>query len=302
MSLLSSPIGCVPIVWNNADQLDLAPETPAETVLDEIARLGFAGTQHGRGLPEGDVLREALARRGLRFAELYSALDATEGGLTPGAADIARRDLGRLIAGGGEVLVVAVATGGQRDRWAGRVADGAPRWPDAAFDALADLLRELAAAAPEGARVAFHPHAGTWVEDPEDVAALADRLPGTGAGLCVDVGHYLVGGGDPVDAIARYGALVTHLHAKDVDPAVLARLRAGEVDGLGDAVRERMFTELGNGALDLDGVLRALDRIGYAGWLMVEQDSSWLRPSEAAAIGRRVLEYARRAAVLERVA
>jgi inosose dehydratase len=302
MSLLSSPIGCVPIVWNNADQLDLAPETPAETVLDEIARLGFAGTQHGRGLPEGDVLREALARRGLRFAELYSALDATEGGLTPGAADIARRDLGRLIAGGGEVLVVAVATGGQRDRWAGRVADGAPRWPDAAFDALADLLRDLAAAAPEGARVAFHPHAGTWVEDPEDVAALADRLPGTGAGLCVDVGHYLVGGGDPVDAIARYGALVTHLHAKDVDPAVLARLRAGEVDGLGDAVRERMFTELGNGALDLDGVLRALDRIGYAGWLMVEQDSSWLRPSEAAAIGRRVLEYARRAAVLERVA
>jgi inosose dehydratase len=302
MSLLSSPIGCVPIVWNNADQVDLAPETPAETVLDEIARLGFAGTQHGRGLPEGDVLREALARRGLRFAELYSALDATEGGLTPGAADIARRDLGRLIAGGGEVLVVAVATGGQRDRWAGRVADGAPRWPDAAFDALADLLRELAAAAPEGARVAFHPHAGTWVEDPGDVAALADRLPGTGAGLCVDVGHYLVGGGDPVDAIARYGALVTHLHAKDVDPAVLARLRAGEVDGLGDAVRERMFTELGDGGLDLGGVLRALDRTGYAGWLMVEQDSSWLRPSEAAAIGQRVLEYARRAAVLERVA
>jgi inosose dehydratase len=302
MSLLSSPIGCVPIVWNNADLLDLAPQTPAETVLDEIARLGFAGTQHGRGLPEGDVLRGALARRGLRFAELYSALDATEDGLAPGSADIARRDLGRLIAGGGDVLVLALAAGGQRDRWAGRVADGAPRWPEAAFDALVELLRELAGAAPEGIRVAFHPHAGTWVEDPDEVAALADRLPGTGAGLCLDVGHYLVGGGDPVDAIGRYGSLVTHVHVKDVDPTVLARLRAGDIESLSGAVRERIFTELGNGALVLDGVLRGLDRIGYDGWLMVEQDSSSLRPSEAAAIGRRVLEYARRVAVREKVA
>ena len=302
MSLLTAPIGCVPIVWNNADQLNLAPETPAETVLDEIARLGFAGTQHGRGYPEGDVLREALARRGLRFAELYSALEASEDGLAPRAADIARRDLGRLVAGGGEVLVVAIDAGGQRDRWAGRVADGAPRWPEAAFDALAELLRELAAAAPDGVRVAFHPHSGTWVEDPDEVAALAERLPGTGAGLCLDVGHCLVGGGDPVDAIGRYGSLIAHVHAKDVDPAVLARLRAGELEGLGDAVRERLFTELGNGALDLEGVLRGLDRIGYDGWLMVEQDSSRLRPSEAAAIGRRVLEYARHVAVREAVA
>ena len=277
MSLLNAPVGCVPIVWNNADLLDLAPETPAETVLDEIARLGFAGTQHGRGLPEGEVLRAALAERELRFAELYSSLPATQDGLTDRAADIARRDLGRLTVGGGEVLVVALDAGADRERWAGRVADGAPRWPAAAYDGLAGLLAELAAAAPQGARVAFHPHTATWIEAPDEVAALADRLPGTGAGLCLDVGHYLVGGGDPVDAIVRYRELVTHVHLKDVDPAVLARLRAGEIDGLGGAVRERLFTELGNGALDLAGVLDALDRIGYAGWLMVEQDSSWLR-------------------------
>jgi inosose dehydratase len=302
MSLLDAPVGCVPIVWNNADVLDLAPETPAQTVLDEIARLGFAGTQHGRGLPEGNVLRRALAERGLRFAELYSALEATENGLAPGAADIARRALGRLIAGGGEVLVLAVAVGGPRDRWAGHVAEGTPRWSDAAFDELARLMGELAAAAPAGARVAFHPHAGTWVEDPDEVAVLAERLPGSGAGLCLDVGHYLVGGGDPVEAIGRHGSLVTHVHAKDVDPTVLGRLRDGEVGSMTAAIRERIFTELGNGAVDVDGILRALDRIGYSGWLMVEQDSTWLPPSEAAAIGRRVLEYARHVAVREAVA
>jgi inosose dehydratase len=140
--------------------------------------------------------------------------------------------------------------------------------------------------------VAFHPHTATWIEAPDEVDRLVERLPATGAGLCLDVGHYLVGGGDPVAAIERFGSLVRHVHVKDVDPSVLRRLRAGEIDGFGGAVRERIFTEAGNGELDLVGVVRALDGIGYGGWLMVEQDSSWLRPAEAAAIGIRVLRHA----------
>ena len=294
MSLRDAPIGCVPIVWNNADDRSIAPVVPATTVLDEIARLGFAGTQHGIGLPEGDELRRDLAERDLRFAELYSALPAGPDGLAEGAGDIACRDLARLAAAGGDVLVVAIDGGGERDAWSGRVANGAPRWPGEAFDALAALLADLVRSAPEGVRVAFHPHTATWIEAPDEVEALARRLPDTGAGICLDIGHYLVGGGDPARAIRELAALVTHVHLKDVDPSVLDRLRAGEMDRFGTAVRERIFTELGNGALDLGGVLRELEAIGYSGWLMVEQDSSWLAPSEAAAVGKRVLEYALR--------
>ncbi|MGH2446442.1 MAG: sugar phosphate isomerase/epimerase family protein [Candidatus Limnocylindria bacterium] len=294
MSLRDAPIGYVPIVWNNVDLRDLAPETDADRVLDEIARIGYAGTQLGRGFPTGDELRDALARRELRYAELYSALAAGPDGLAADAANTAHRDLARMVAAGGEVLVVAIDGGGERDEWSGRVAEGAPRWPDAAFDGLASLLGKLATAAPDGVKVAFHPHTATWVEAPDEVDALADRLAGTGAGLCLDVGHYLVGGGDPVEAIGRHGELISHVHLKDVDPEVLASLRDGELDGFEAAVRERIFTELGNGALDLAGVLAALDRIGFGGWLMVEQDSSWLPPSEAAAIGNRVLRYALR--------
>ena len=300
--IADSPLGCVPILWNNVDLVDLAPEVAGTTVMDEIARLGFAGTQHGRGFPEGEPLHHALAQRGLRFAELYSALESTPEGISARAADIARRDLGRLTAAGGEVLVVAVHGSPERDQFAGRVPDGAPAWPDSAFDVLAQLLGELADAASGGVRVAFHPHAGTWVESPDEVDALAQRLGGTGAGLCLDVGHYLVGGGDPVGAIERYGDLVTHVHLKDVDPGVLGRLRNGELDTLTAGIRERIFTEAGNGILDLEGVLRSLDRIGYDGWLMVEQDTSWLPASEAAAIGKRVVEYARRAVTRAAVA
>ena len=296
MSLAANPIGCVPIVWNNADQPELAPKAPVEEILDAFVRLGYDGTQHGRGFAEGRVLADQLAQQGLRFAELYSALPAGPDGLATAAEDLARRDLARLVAADGEVLVVACHGSPERDAISGRVAsmDGAPRWPDEAFDRLAALLAELAGAAPATVRVAFHPHTATWIEAPDEVEALAARLPGTGAGLCLDVGHYLVGGGDPVEAIERYGSLVTHIHAKDVDPDVLGRLRSGELDGFGGGVRERIFTELGNGALDLAGVVGALDRVGYAGWLMVEQDSSWLPAAEAAAVGKRVLDYALR--------
>jgi len=292
MSLRDAPVGCVPIVWNNADDPGIAPETAAGTVLDEITRLGYAGIQFGRGFPEGPELVSALASRTLRYAELYSALPAGPDGLTAEAAEIARRDLDRLVAAGGEVLVVALDGGGERDAWSGRVAAGAPQWQAAAYAQLAALLGELASAAPDGTQVAFHPHTATWIEAPNEVEALAARLPRTGAGLCLDVGHYLVGGGEPARAIRAFGQLITHVHLKDVDASVLGRLRGGEMDGFGAAVRERIFTELGNGALDLDGVLATLDAIGYGGWLMVEQDSSWLAPSEAAAVGRRVLDYA----------
>ncbi|MCA1588182.1 MAG: sugar phosphate isomerase/epimerase [Chloroflexi bacterium] len=292
--LAASPIGCMPIVWNNADLTDLAPTVPYDVILDDLARLGFAGCQFGRGFPEGEALRRELASRNLRLAERYWTLAADENGLIGDPDEHLRHGLAHLQSIGGEVLVVALDGGGVRDDWAGRMLTGGPRWPAAAFDRLAELLGAVADEASKGVRVAFHPHAATWIEAPDEVDALTSRLEGSRARLCLDVGHYTVGGGDPVEAIGRHGALIAHIHLKDVDGEVLRRLRAREVAGFSAAIRERIFTELGNGVLDLAGLLRALDGIGYSGWLMVEQDSTWLQPSEAAAIGSRVLRYALR--------
>lgn len=56
-ALRTSPIGTVPILWNNADLPALAPRIDADVVLDEISRLGFIGTQTGLGFPEGAMWR-----------------------------------------------------------------------------------------------------------------------------------------------------------------------------------------------------------------------------------------------------
>jgi Sugar phosphate isomerases/epimerases len=293
-ALQGASIGTVPILWNNVDVEELRLGTDAATILDEIARLGFEGTQLGLGFPEGAELRVALAARGIRLAEVYAALPATTAGLAADALAIGRERLRLLHEGSGDVLCVALDGSSDRDQRAGRAADdGTPRLTDEAWRGLAGVLHTLAnETIAQGHRLAFHPHAGTFVETPAEVDRLVATTDPTKVGICLDVGHYLVGGGDPVEALRRLGERVTHVHLKDVDPLVLERLSSGALGGFGSAIRARLFTELGAGALDLLGCLRVLAGRGYTGWLMVEQDSSWSPPSEAAAIGRRVLAQA----------
>ncbi len=293
-ALPNARIGTVPILWHHVLAGAPAARIDPVTILDEIARLGYEGTQLDAGLPEGAELRAMLAVRGLRLAEVYAALPASAAGLGPDALATGRERLRLLAEASGDVLCVALDGSPDRDARAGRAdAAGTPRLTDAAWAGLVEALHVLTdEAIAAGRQLAFHPHAGTYVETRTEVERLVAATDPARVGICLDVGHYLVGGGDPVAALEWLGERVTHVHLKDVDPDVHARLAAGAVSGLAEAVEQRIFTELGAGSLDLLGVLRVLARRGYAGWLMVEQDSSWSPPSEAAAIGRRVLAHA----------
>ena len=288
------PVGVVPIVWNNADLTDLGPFVPVPTVLDEIARLGYAGCQTGVGFPAGDELRSELGRRGLRLAEVYATIPTRADGPLPGALETGRERLALLHEAGGDVLVAAADLAPERESRAGRASDPAtPRLSGDGLARLATILETLAGEATAGGhRLAFHPHAGTFVETADEVAALAAASDPGLVGICLDVGHCTVGGGDPVAAIRGLGSRVCHVHLKDVAPEPLERLRAGQTPGFLAALRDRLFTELGAGVLDLDGVLGALAETAYDGWLMVEQDTTWRPPSESAAIGRAVLAHA----------
>ncbi len=294
--LRDAPIGTVPILWNIVDGAETRTEPTPETILDDVARTGYDGCQLGSGFPEGRALRDALASRDLRLAEVYAWMPATVDGPTTEAIDMVRERLRLLVAGGGEVLCVAFDGSPDRNAVAGRADEpGAPRLAAGGWAATIGLLETIAAETrAAGARIAFHPHAGTYIETPAEVARLAAAIDAAVLPLCLDVGHWLVGGGDPVDALRTYGERVSHVHLKDVDANVLGGLRDGSIDGLDEAVQQRVFTELGSGLLDLDGVLEVLAARNYRGWLMVEQDSGWPPPAESAAIGRRVLAAALR--------
>jgi inosose dehydratase len=178
--------------------------------------------------------------------------------------------------------------------WSGRAEDpGAPTLTTEGRAKALALLHEVASAARDVTMpLTYHPHTGTFVETPAEVEWLMSSTDPELVGLCLDVGHYIVGGGDPVDAVRRYGRRIRHVHMKDVDAGVLERLRGGEIGGFLAALRTRIFTELGNGVLDVAGVVRELARLDYEGWLMCEQDTTWRPPAESAAISRAVLGYA----------
>jgi len=294
-----APIGTVPILWNNVDVADLRLGADAGTVLDDIARTGYDGCQLGLGFPDGDDLRASLRTRGLRLAEVYASIPASVDGPTSDALGDVRERVRLLRGGGGDVLCIAFDGSPDRDAFAGRASNPeTPRLTDDGWARTIELLETIAAETRAGgARIAFHPHAGTYIETPDEIERMAGSIDAAALPFCLDVGHHIVGGGDPVAALRQYGERVSHVHLKDVDPEVLAGLRDGTVGTFGTAIRQRLFTELGAGVLDLDAILAVLAERRYAGWLMVEQDSGWPPPAESAAIGRRVL-----AAALRRVA
>jgi inosose dehydratase len=146
----------------------------------------------------------------------------------------------------------------------------------------AEIVRE------HGLQATFHAHVGTWVETGADLEALLARAPAPLVKLCLDVGHALYGGLDPLEVVRGHPERIAYVHLKDVDGEVLDGLRRDAAD-FETGIRRRVFTELGRGRLDVPGLLRALSEIGYAGWLMVEQDSTWLPPVESARASRAYL-------------
>jgi inosose dehydratase len=167
-----------------------------------------------------------------------------------------------LSAGGAEVLVLAPAV-------AQTGYSGGAELSDAAWNVLfegIDRVAEIADA--RGLAVAVHPHWGTAIERSRHIERF---LQGSAHALCLDTGHIALGGADPLEVAREAGPRVRHVHLKDVDGPLAARLRAGSVS-YNDAVRAGLFRPLGNGAARIEDVLRELVGAGYAGWYVLEQD------------------------------
>jgi inosose dehydratase len=100
---------------------------------------------------------------------------------------------------------------------------------------------------------------------------LLERMDTSLLGLCFDTGHCAFGGGDPLALLREAGELVNHVHFKDVDLELLARLQK-EGKGLEDAWEAGVFCPLGTGEARVDDCLRQLLASGYDAWIVVEQD------------------------------
>jgi inosose dehydratase len=96
-------------------------------------------------------------------------------------------------------------------------------------------------------------------------------LEGCETGLCLDTGHLVAGGDDPVKVAELAADRVRVVHLKDVDRLLADLVAAGKV-GFEDAVRRGVFKALGDGDVDIGRVIGLLEESGYGGWYVLEQD------------------------------
>jgi inosose dehydratase len=260
---LRGRLAAAPISWGVCEVPGWGRQLPPERVFAEMTELGITATELGAlgWLPlEAAAARSVLDRHGLRLVGGFVPVVVHEADLAP-TRDHARAAAAHLAELGADVFVAAAV---QDLEWSAPVALDDDGWKRAGehLRELADLVAEF------GVELVLHPHAGTVLETAVDVER---ALAHTDVPWCFDSGHLLIGGVDPVAFAREYGDRIGHVHFKDVDAAVAARLRGGELS-LMQAVQAGLFRPLGDGDARIDEVVRSLQDSGYERWLVLEQD------------------------------
>jgi inosose dehydratase len=289
-------LATAPVSWGiweqTIDRPDLVPPGP---LLETITDMGYRALETG---PPG-----YLATDGVEAAELIGPFDvelvATFLPLRLDDEEAFREDLAALdqttevlAATGGGIVLLADAERPERAAIAGRpeelARDGLS--PDE-LDAAAERLERAAnVCAERGLRAALHPHAATFVETPSETDAIMART--SRLGLCVDTGHTVVAGGDPVEQVRKHADRLVHIHLKDVDADVLARLRSGDID-MDEAWLQGIFCPFGEGVVPLPKFLAQPDVRALDGYAVLEQDRMAVRIDDLPAV-REVEERNRR--------
>lgn len=254
-----------PISWGVCEVPGWGYQMDARRVLREAAALGLTAVETGPDgfLPaEPENLSGLLSGYGLNLVGGFVPVVLHRPEARETALESVERRAGLLAAAGGEVLVLAASTGREDYEGSAQLDD------DSWGELFVSLAMATSVSERHGLSVAVHPHFGTVIERPEHVRRF---LEGCDAGLCLDTGHLMVGGGDPAEVVEAAAERVSCVHLKDVDRDLAQLVAAGEL-GYEEAVRRRMYRPLGEGDVDLRRVLRALDEADYAGWYVLEQD------------------------------
>ena len=248
-------------------------------VIDEMHATGYQGTELGDwGFMPTDpaTLRQELAARDLQLLAAWVSVFLHDADRHAESAAEAVRTA-RLLAevGGPDAFIVLgndPYTDPARTLNAGRIGHE-HGMSDAQWQVFADGANRVARAVKRetGLRAVFHHHIGTWVETPAETARLLSLTDPDVLGLCFDTGHYRFGGGDPIAGLRRHAHRIWHVHFKDHDPNVAAQSRRAGWDAL-QSVEHGVFCELGRGDVDFPAVVQTLNELGYAGWIVVEQD------------------------------
>jgi inosose dehydratase len=218
-----------------------------------------------------DLFRRVLDDHGLKLVALY------------GGGKMLRDTRDADIEYNERVAQFVAAVGGDRMMLGGgdrrRDADGRDHFTEDDLRDMCETMNRIGEVARSfGVRACYHPHIDTIGEEPENVDRIFAMTDPELVAAGPDPAHLFLGGYDPIAFFTRYAHRIAYMHLKDV-PACYTpdnwKPAWKQLCGQGDAAsteRIPLFCELGEGQLDLHGIIRVMRENGYDGWITTEID------------------------------
>jgi inosose dehydratase len=249
---------------------------PPEQLLEAVRSLGYTAIELG---PPGyfgadhDAVRTRLEAFELQLVGAFVPLHLADGELFRADLLELARTLEVLRDWPGAVALLADAGTPERFAAAGRPEElRRTALSGSGLDAAAARLGRAAEQCREaGVPAALHPEVGSYVESRAEIETFLGAIEAELLGFCLDTGHTLIGGADPLALAHDWSDRLRHLHLKDVSGPLLASVRAGELD-VETAWERGLFCPFGEGEVDLAGLLALPDVKSFSGFIVLEQD------------------------------
>lgn len=248
-------------------------------VLSEMVETGYAGTELGDWgfMPSNpQELRKVLDDKKLQLLGAFVPVALAKEEAHKAGTELALKTAGLMFEAGykNAFIVLADENGSveERTKNAGRIT-AEMGLTENQWKTFAAGAEKVARAVKDkyGMRTVFHHHCGGFVETPREVDKLMELTNPEILGLCLDMGHFAFGGGNPVEALKKYYNRIWHVHFKDFDPKVGQDAKENQYDYF-KSVEQGVFCELGKGSVDFKTIVKILNEKGYDGWIVVEQD------------------------------
>lgn len=250
-----------------------------EQVLNEIHETGYEGTELGDWgfMPSTpSELKKELDKRSLSMVGAFVPVFLKERSKHKAGADLAVKTAALMADAGypDAFIVLADENGSVKERTqnAGRVTPemGLNKEEGKVFASGADYVAGEVKSK-TGLRTVFHHHCAGYVETPQEIDKLLSLTDPSLLGLVLDMGHYVFGGGDPLNALKNHSKRIWHIHFKDCHPVIAAKSRREGWDYF-KSVGQGVFCELGKGSVNFRAIVDELIQQKYSGWIVVEQD------------------------------
>lgn len=160
------------------------------------------------------------------------------------------------------------------------------------FDSLIKNTVVLGKIAKEcGIKSVFHPHAGTHVEYEDQIEEVLNKTTPDELMLCFDTGHHVYcEGNDVYSFMEKHMDRISFLHFKDVVESVKEEVWKNG-DTFPVATKKGIWAEIGEGQIDWLKIKDILEKTGYDGYAIIEEDCYPAMFDEVLPKQKKIAEY-----------